>query len=633
MATAGASSLTPTPIHLKAPPSTMADPSEFRACLDKQSELPSQTDIVERNSALELLKEVILDGGSTEIRGRPLFAVVPIGSYGLGVWDAASSIDCLFVGHTSPKVFFTLAIQRLRKAAARDIKILRRTDAHFGTVLELQVYRIKVNLRYCRLSSASIAEAWPALESLSPDDPIFNVPQDARVNIKPLLDLSYLRRTIPDIEAFRLAHRFIKCWARRRGIYAAKFGYLSSIQISILLAVVCKSLSQKAVSVSATAILTTFFDYYAHFDWKNEIVFDPEFHKQLRYVRTRQEPMAVLGYHGPSLNTALAASAPTVHVISEEFKRANKLLSEDGSTWSSLLGESADAAAFLRTYAHYIKVTVQFWDVSLAKGINFVDWVESKFVSVFTGFCKRVPQANPRIWPARFVDHKVKVDEKNGLGDLNEESTGYDGYYLVGLDTKSISDGEEVESILGHVQSALKNFEDQIFNDPKHYDAKFFWVSAEVVPRLSVGEVRVDGRDWGKYTVAAEDDDLGDAEFWASVEADEEPDTPAPKNKLPAPRPAAGRTSSAAKLRPAGDVLNRLRWDQAIDSSDYIVGYEDRFAGVVERALNSWRSETTHDEFIPEHRIVYFKRRSDGAVVWDKEARRDEMFGSGLGRS
>ncbi|KAI1767304.1 hypothetical protein GGR53DRAFT_527181 [Hypoxylon sp. FL1150] len=605
------------------------DASELTSYLTKHYILPSDADLAERDAALDTLRDVVLQGENTEIRGRPLFALVPIGSYGLGVWDAASSVDFLCVGHTSPKIFFTLAIQRLRKASGRGVKILQRVDEHFGTILKLQVDHTRVDLRYCRLTSVSIAQTWPALETLLPDDPIFNVPSGLRTHIKPLLDLCYLRRTIPNPEAFRMAYHAIKCWARRRGIYAAKYGYLSGIQISIMLTVICKLLSQ-AESISAPVIITAFFDHYAGFDWKSDIVFDPDFHKELKYVRTRQEPMAILGFHGPGLNTAAAASVPIVGVISEELERANKLLSEVGMTWPRLLGEGEDATEFLSAYRSYVKVTAQFWGVSLVRGNTFVGWLESRLPPIFAGFCRRIPHANPRIWPARFVEPEVGKDADYELKILDEDTAEYEGYYLIGLDTKNMAK-EDTAVILEHVQLAVSGFKSQIQGDPKHFDPKFFWMRVEVVPTSSVNNLQLDGRDWSIYTIAAEDDDLGDSEFWASMDADEEPGTSMAKRELTARSP--GEPASTTKLRPASDVLNRLRWDQAIDSSDYIVGYEDRFSGVIERSVNSWKSETTHEEFIPEHRILYFKRKSDGLVVWDKGARRDGVFGSGLGRS
>jgi hypothetical protein len=54
--------------------------------------------------------------------------------------------------------------------------------------------------------------------------------------------------------------------------------------------------------------------------------------------------------------------------------------------------------------------------------------------------------------------------------------------------------------------------------------------------------------------------------------------------------------------------------------------------GTREAALDRWKTEQTDEEFIPQHRILYF-RRKDGVVVWDRDTRRDEIFGSGAGRT
>lgn len=51
----------------------------------------------------------------------------------------------------------------------------------------------------------------------------------------------------------------------------------------------------------------------------------------------------------------------------------------------------------------------------------------------------------------------------------------------------------------------------------------------------------------------------------------------------------------------------------------------------MEKALDTWKSEQTDEEFIPQHRILYFKRKSDSTVVWERRTRIDLLFGSGRG--
>ena len=99
--------------------------------------------------------------------------------------------------------------------------------------------------------------------------------------------------------------------------------------------------------------------------------------------------------------------------------------------------------------------------------------------------------------------------------------------------------------------------------------------------------------------------------------------------KMPDPQRSVSKPNSRGKLRSASDVMHRLRWDAAIDAGDYMVGYEDRFTGAREKPLVQWKSEQTDEEFIPQHRILYFRCRSTGDIVWERRTRTDHVFGSG----
>lgn len=75
--------------------------------------------------------------------------------------------------------------------------------------------------------------------------------------------------------------------------------------------------------------------------------------------------------------------------------------------------------------------------------------------------------------------------------------------------------------------------------------------------------------------------------------------------------------------------MNRLIWDTVFDATDYVLGYEDRFEGRQEVGAKSWKRDLTDEEFIPQHRVLYVRRRSDGEVVWDRGRRIDRVFWSG----
>lgn len=237
---------------------------------------------------------------------------------------------------------------------------------------------------------------WPEVIQLPPTDPSFDLPIQSLTKLKSFRDLDYLQRTIPDLAAFRTAHRFIRAWAKQRGIYAAKFGYLGGIHITLLLSCICKLLFRDAGAITAADIICMFFHHYATFDFKNQMVFDPFFEKQRpKYHRSAREPMVILGLHAPSTNVSHTASVPSVETIVQELKRADDLISEARITWPDLLSsrdmesEMIDpptaASEFLTAYNSYIKIDVQYWGLSLAKGSTLVGWLESRCVQLLVG--------------------------------------------------------------------------------------------------------------------------------------------------------------------------------------------------------------------------------------------------------
>ncbi|KAJ3929328.1 MAG: hypothetical protein NXY57DRAFT_1094263 [Lentinula lateritia] len=99
--------------------------------------------------------------------------------------------------------------------------------------------------------------------------------------------------------------------------------------------------------------------------------------------------------------------------------------------------------------------------------------------------------------------------------------------------------------------------------------------------------------------------------------------------KIPFPRKKATASSKANEtthipapttLRTSAEALIRLLWDPVIGKhggDEYAVGYEDRFLSIKDWRLNSLSLN-----------CLYFKRASDGEIMWDKRKRIDVVFGS-----
>ena len=86
-----------------------------------------------------------------------------------------------------------------------------------------------------------------------------------------------------------------------------------------------------------------------------------------------------------------------------------------------------------------------------------------------------------------------------------------------------------------------------------------------------------------------------------------------------------------APMKTATDVIHRILWDDALPTEDFIIGYLDRFIGVIEKPFTafSWEDIASVDLnvlAVPKHRIQYFKYLD--IIVWDKNKRMDKVFGS-----
>lgn len=94
---------------------------------------------------------------------------------------------------------------------------------------------------------------------------------------------------------------------------------------------------------------------------------------------------------------------------------------------------------------------------------------------------------------------------------------------------------------------------------------------------------------------------------------------------------ASESCSKKISMKTATDVISRIQWDNDLPTEDFIVGYLDRFIGIVEKSFNSfsWEDIASVDYStlaVPKHRIQYFKYKD--TVVWDKRIRLDKVFGS-----
>lgn len=139
---------------------TLGSFEELKESLVSSGQFPTAPEGDLRKEAISLLQKILLEedntASDTEKRSQLQLVLIPVGSFGLGVWTGLSDVDCLCVGNISSRTFFALAVQKLKKASEKGIRILRRVMANTGTMLELEIRGIKFDLQYC--AAAAIAQ-------------------------------------------------------------------------------------------------------------------------------------------------------------------------------------------------------------------------------------------------------------------------------------------------------------------------------------------------------------------------------------------------------------------------------------------------------------------------------------------
>lgn len=193
-----------------------------------------------------------------------------------------------------------------------------------------------------------------------------------------------------------------------------------------------------------------------------------------------------------------------------------------------------------------------------------------------------------RLWPERLTD----------LGPANAaKGSSIHGFYLLGM--RRTKDTQNTKPLI----RVLQAFEESIRRNQIYFDASNCFIFASECVRPTLGEdITVDVPIWSDGGFDEPDDnEEGEITMLTDDQIDQDPcGAPARSGAKRAQNPKVKNTPYllAEKLRTSSDVYNRLMWDPQLDQNDYSIGYEDRFDGVKEVALKSWKRNVEDEAFV-----------------------------------
>lgn len=309
--------------------------------------------------------------------------ITTLGSYRLGVVHPGSDIDTLCIAPPSVRRedFFASFVEQLHQHI--DVTECVPIPDAYTPIIKLKMRGVCIDLLFARLAKILMAGENPE-ELVKDDDVLKNMDEKSVRCLNGFRVADQILQLVPNQETFRRTLRFVKYWARRRGIYSNVLGFFGGITWSLLVARVCQLYPYYAPS----QLLNRFFRLYFQWNWTKPVMLceiveppnDPGFAglkvwNPKTNPADRQHVMPVITPAFPAMNSTHNVSETTKRIMLEEFRRGFdvvRAVEQQKAPWSKV----HEPFPFFEQFAHFL------WLEVLAKTDEcfqkLTGWVESK---------------------------------------------------------------------------------------------------------------------------------------------------------------------------------------------------------------------------------------------------------------
>lgn len=277
------------------------------------------------------------------------------GSHRLGVRDIGADIDavCIAPNFCTKEHFFRILKEDF--IGHPDVTDLVSIEEATVPIMSFDFRKVSIDLLFARLVDNVVPKNLDIL-----DDRILiglDVASEKSLNgprVTNMIPELVGKKTLPN---FRVVLRCIRRWAKCRGIYGNKLGYLGGVNCNLLVALVC----QLYPNGSPSTLLHRFFYIYSQWQWPkpvklNQIQPNPP-GEDREIWNERDNPyhvMPIITPAYPAMNSTANVSLHSLEVIRREFQRGDEVMKEiindRGQHWERLFAPSD----FFIRYQHYL---------------------------------------------------------------------------------------------------------------------------------------------------------------------------------------------------------------------------------------------------------------------------------------
>lgn len=342
------------------------------------------------------------------------------GSHRLGVKDIGADIDtvCVAPHFVQREHFFKELKDDL--LSCQDVRNLNAVEDAFVPVMEFEYQGVSIDLLFARLGDNNrYPKDDKGMLNIMDDNILLGVDPATMTSLNgPRVTNMISELVSQSYDRFLIVLRCIRRWAKKRGLYGNKMGYLGGVNCNILVAFICQ-LYPKACPY---ALLQGFFRQYMKWDWQRtpiqlnniqKLNID-KFDEQVWTAEKSYDLMPLITPAYPAMNSSYNVNSNTLHVMKEEFTRGYdvilSLLKErkwqDPQSWGKLF-EPSD---FFLKYSHYLACHI-VGDGDSSRSRSWIGFVESRLRRLTVSpFLERLPLRTPiHLYPVSHADSEHSV--------------------------------------------------------------------------------------------------------------------------------------------------------------------------------------------------------------------------------
>lgn len=389
---------------------------EFEKYLDIVEPLATPDEVAARKSVIsdiqkivnKWVQEVSIKQGFTgeSLRGAA-GKIFTFGSFRLGLITPASDIDALCVApkHISREDFFA-SLQPILEANSHVTELSGVPDA-VVPIIKMKYKGTEVDLTFARLNLTTIDSKLDTLES---NNLLKHLDEKTVRSINGTRVADMLLSLVPRPETYRQVLRFIRHWAKKRGLYSNAIGFFGGITWAILCARVC----QMYPNLTPLTTSLKFFLVFSRWNWSNPVILCPIsqstevglmgfkiWNPKLNHS-DRSHLMPIITPAFPCMNSTYNVSQTTKRILISEFARAAALLGAISveNKEMDMLAKTVRPPPFLSLHHYFLVVELDCRSESAYNKLK--GFVESR-LRILLKFLEHTPGVmSARPWPGDF---------------------------------------------------------------------------------------------------------------------------------------------------------------------------------------------------------------------------------------